>query len=96
MEAIRYVEENKTGSIVVAGTGIHVSAIGFAHEDGLPEDELLKNFSLTKEQLHGALAYFYGHREELLAGINRASLLAQELSKDSTAKVQKLREMMRK
>jgi uncharacterized protein (DUF433 family) len=96
MEATHYIEQNKTGSIVVAGTDIHVSAVGFAHEDGSPEDDLLKRFSLTKEQLHGALAYFYGHREALLSEINKASELAQELSKESAVKVKKWREAMKR
>jgi uncharacterized protein (DUF433 family) len=96
MEAIRYVEENQYGSIVIAGTGVQVSAVGFPHEDGSPEDELLERFSLKKEQLHGALAYFYGHREELMAQINKVSEQAQELSRESDTKMQKWRATLRK
>ena len=80
MEVVKYVELNEYGSVVIVGTRIHVEAVGFAHEGGYTEQELLEWFSLNKEQLHGALAYFYGHREELLARENEAVELAKQLS----------------
>ena len=81
MEAVKYVELNQYGSVVVAGTGTHVTAIGFAHEGGYSEQELLEWFHLSKEQLHGALAYFYGNRESLIAQENESAELAKNWRK---------------
>ena len=82
MQAIQYVETNEHGSIVIVGTRIHVEAVGFAHEGGYTEQELLEWFSLNKEQLYGALAYFYGHRDEFIAREQEAAALAQKLSQN--------------
>jgi uncharacterized protein (DUF433 family) len=87
MEAVRYVEVNEHGSVVIAGTRIHVEAVGFAHEDGSTEQELLEWFSLNKEQLYGALAYFYGHQDELNARENEAAELAKKLSQNGLEKL---------
>jgi uncharacterized protein (DUF433 family) len=93
IEAVTYVERNQYGSIVVAGTGTHVTAIGFAYEGGYSEDELLDWFHLSKEQLHGVLAYFYGHRDELVAHENEAMELAKKLSNNG---LEKLKEWKKK
>lgn len=91
MQAIKYVETNEYESVVIAGTRIHVTAVGFAHEGGYSDQELLDWFSLSKEQLHGALAYFYGHRDELIERENEAKELAQDLSQNGLEKLRKLR-----
>ena len=88
IEAVKYVELNQYGSVVVAGTGIHVAAVGFAHEGGYTEQELLDWFNLTKEQLHGVLAYFYGNRDSLLAAENEAAELAKKLAQKGTEKLE--------
>ena len=49
--------------------------------------ELLEWFSLRKGQLYGALAYFYGHRDELIAHENEAAELAKKLSQDGLEKL---------
>lgn len=87
MEAIIYVEQNEYGSVVIAGTRIHVEAVGFAHEGGYTEQELLDWFGLSKSQLYGALAYFYDHRESLIATENEAAELAKKLSRDGLDKL---------
>lgn len=63
MEATSYVEINEYGSAVVASTNIHVDAIGYAHEDGQSEQELLAWFKIDRVQLYGALVYFYQNRD---------------------------------
>lgn len=91
MEAIKYVEINEHGSVVVAGTRIHVAAVGFAHEGGYTEQELLDWFSLNKEQLHGALAYFYGNRDSLVQRENEAEELVKQQSQNGLEKLRELR-----
>jgi len=87
MEAIKYVELNEYGSVVITGTRIHVESVGFAHEDGSTEQELLEWFSLSKEQLYGALAYFYGHQDDLIGSENKAAELAKKLSQNGLEKL---------
>jgi uncharacterized protein (DUF433 family) len=87
MEVVRYVETNEYGSVVIIGTRIHVEAVGFAHEGGYSEQELLEWFSLNKEQLHGVLAYFYRHRDEFIVRENEAMELAEKLSQSGLEKL---------
>lgn len=91
MKAIKYVEENQHGSMVVVSTQIHVTAVGFAHEGGSDEEELLDWFHLTKAQLHGALAYFYGQRAALIAREDAAAAAVQEMSQKGTTRLQQWR-----
>ena len=88
MEATIYVQINQYGSAIVAGTGIHVSAIGIAHESGQTDDELLSQFKLSQEQLYGALAYYYGHRDEIVARENAANQQAEELGRKGAEKLE--------
>lgn len=96
MESVKYVEINEHGSVVIAGTRIHVEAVGFAHEGGSTEEELLEWFHLTKEQLYGALAYFYGHRDDLIVSENEAVELAKALSQNGLEKLQEWRKKQSK
>lgn len=92
MEAVKYVETNEYGSVVIVGTGTHVEAVGFAHEGGHSEQELLEWFHLSKEQLYGALAYFYGNREALIAKEKEAAKLAEAMAQEGTQKLREWRE----
>lgn len=54
------------GSPVVAGTTIRVSDLAAYHVfDGLTADQLAAQFDLGLTEVHAALAYYYGHREEI-------------------------------
>jgi uncharacterized protein (DUF433 family) len=86
MESIQYVEEDKFGHLIIVGTRIHVQVVGFAHEGGLSEEALLKSYSLTKVQLYGALAYFYGHRDEIMTQIKEAYRSARKHKRLNRAK----------
>jgi len=92
MEIVHYVEINEHGSAIVAGTRIHVEAVGFAYEGGYSEAEVLAWFSLSKEQLYGVLAYFYRHRDELIASEDEAAALARRLSQNGLEKLKARRD----
>lgn len=81
------IRSNPYGSAVIGDTGTHVAAVGFAHEGGASETELLAWFSLTRVQLHGALAYFYQHRDELRQRSIDAGKEAAELSCNMTERL---------
>ena len=92
MEATTYVEINEHGSAVIAGTGIHVDAIGYAHEDGTPEQELLEWFSIDQVQLYGALAYFYQNKDELKRKTDSKIREATETGRLETDTLERLRQ----
>lgn len=84
---VRYVEKNETDSMVIVGTQIHVETVGFAHESGVSEGELVERFNLTKEQFYGALAYFYGNRERLIADEAEIAEQARKMAQKGTEKL---------
>lgn len=65
MEATKYVEINETGSAVITGTRIHVEAVAHAYTGGYSEQEILDWLKINRVQLHGALAYYYEHEDEI-------------------------------
>lgn len=95
MQATTYVQLNEHGSAVVAGTSIHVDAIGYAHRDGTPEDDLLAWFSIDRVQLYGALAYFYEHQAQLHAETTAKVQDAIERGEVTTNILDRLRGMRR-
>lgn len=62
--------EVRGGSPVVDGTTIRVSDLAAYHVfDGLSADQLAAQFNLGLTEIHAALAYYYGHRDEIEAEI---------------------------
>ena len=53
--------------------------------------ELLDWFSLSHEQLYGALAYYYGHRDEILAREKETAEKAEVMAKKGTKKLEQWR-----
>lgn len=91
MQATAYVEINEYGSVVIAGTQIHVEAIGYAHEGGQSEADLMAQFSIDRVQLHGALAYFYQNRESLQQQTDQRINHAMDSGELQTDKIEHLR-----
>ncbi len=61
-----------SGRPCVAGTRVRVMDIVAARRAGVPDDELLQYFSsrtLTRGELHAALAYYYDHQAEIDAAL---------------------------
>lgn len=87
MQPIEYVEINEYGSAVIAGTRIHVEAVGVAYEGGSTEQEILEWFKIDRIQFHGALAYFFQHRDEIE---QRIQSRIQEAIDDGTLEINKL------
>jgi uncharacterized protein (DUF433 family) len=56
---------------VIAGTGLMVIDIMFAHTTGdkLSVEEIAEHYHLSIGQVHAALAYYYLHQEEIDARI---------------------------
>jgi uncharacterized protein (DUF433 family) len=61
-----------SGRPCVAGTRVRVMDIVGARRAGVSDDELLEYFSsrtLTRSELHAALAYYYDHQAEIDAAL---------------------------
>jgi uncharacterized protein (DUF433 family) len=61
-----------SGRPCIAGTRVRVMDIVAAQQAGVPDDELLAYFSsrtLTRSELHAALAYYYDHQDEIDAAL---------------------------
>jgi len=62
--------EIKGGRPRVAGTGITVKRIAAWHQSGMQPEEIAAQFEhLNLAQVHAALAYYYGNRQEIEADI---------------------------
>lgn len=61
----QYIKLNQRGTPVLAGTNTSIVPIGVAHENGVSEESLLDQYSISRAQLHAALSYFYEHRDDL-------------------------------
>jgi len=58
------------GRAVVAGTRIRVCVIAAAYRDGMPVEEVLRQYPhLRAADVHDALAYAYDHPEEIAADL---------------------------
>jgi uncharacterized protein (DUF433 family) len=78
--------EARTGSdaierVYVAGTRIRVQDIAAEHEfEGLTPERIAREFpQLSLAQVHAALAYFFDHRDQILAEMNSDSAFAETL-----------------
>lgn len=61
-----------SGRPCIAGTRVRVMDIIAARQAGVPDDALLEYFSsrtLTRSELHAALAYYYDHQDDIDAAL---------------------------
>jgi uncharacterized protein (DUF433 family) len=92
METTKYVEINETGSAVVAGTRIHVETVAHAYTGGYTEQEILDWLKIDRVQLHGALAYYYEHQDEIEKRINERAEKASIQANGETDTLTRLRQ----
>ncbi len=77
----------RSGRPVIAGTGLMVIDIMYAHTSGdkLSVEEIAEHYGLSLGQVHAALAYYYLHQEEIDARIRadeeKAEIALAELEK---------------
>jgi uncharacterized protein (DUF433 family) len=74
-----------SGRPCIAGTRVRVMDIVAARRAGVPDDELLEYFSsrtLTRSELHAALAYYYDHQDEIDAALAEDAELGRQAEQD--------------
>jgi uncharacterized protein (DUF433 family) len=72
------------GKACIDSTRIRVMDLVLLHQRGLKPEEMLEYFSvpLTLAQVHGALAYYYDHPDEIEADIADGQRVQAELERD--------------
>lgn len=57
--------EMRSGGYYVAGSRVSLASIIYEYSDGAAPETMRQNFpTLSLEQIHGAIAFYLGHREE--------------------------------
>ncbi|HXO29811.1 MAG TPA: DUF433 domain-containing protein [Thermoanaerobaculia bacterium] len=77
-----------SGRPCIAGTRVRVMDIVAARQADVPDDELLEYFSsrtLTRSELHAALAYYYDHQDEIDAALAEDADLGRQADVAATA-----------
>lgn len=59
------------GSPRIAGTRIRVQDVADQFIQDIPIDEMAEDFGVTRAQIFAALSYYYDHRDEIEADIQR-------------------------
>ena len=94
--AYPHIEFRSDGVPVVAGTGFKVRILVEAYLAGATPAQLLNEYpQLTLGAVHGALTYYYDHREEIDQEISNGRRLAEQMMaeyKDSAIQL-KMREL---
>lgn len=74
-----------SGRPCIAGTRVRVMDVVAARQAGVPDDELLDYFSsrtLTRSELHAALAYYYDHQDEIDAALTEDAEHGRQAERD--------------
>jgi uncharacterized protein (DUF433 family) len=86
-EYVREVE----GAYRIGGTRVSLDSLVYLFREGMSAESMVDSYpALTLEQVHGALAFYLGHRKEVdayLAKGERAAALLHEESKQTNAEL---------
>jgi uncharacterized protein (DUF433 family) len=77
------------GKPCIDGTRIRVQDVAIAsEEEGMSPDEICDTFPpISLAQVHAALAYYYDHRDEILAEIEAGKQFAEEFRRQHPDRV---------
>jgi uncharacterized protein (DUF433 family) len=91
-----YVSRTATGGYRIAGSRVSLDSVVHAWWDGrLPEAIVVDFPSLTLEQVHGAIAYYLGHRSEVDRHLAEQDSRWLDFQRQSAARMGPLIERMR-
>src|SRR5215213_2980471 len=80
-----YVDRDDHGNPIIAGTTMKIVEFVMAQRahGWSPEELHFQHPNLTLSQIHSALAYYWDHKEELDADIERRSRFAEEARREA-------------
>jgi len=83
-ESIKYVEQDPSGAYRISGTRIGLESLVYAYLDGQSPETIHANYpSLSLEVIHGAIATYLHHREEIDGYLSKLSARFAELKQES-------------
>src|SRR5262249_34298577 len=84
--AIEYVVRTPEGSWRVSGTRVSLDSVVHAYRDGATPEAIAADFpSLSLEQVHGALAFYLRHREEIDRYLTEQHCRCEQMCQSSKA-----------
>jgi uncharacterized protein (DUF433 family) len=85
-EAVQYVVRSEGDGWRLAGTRVSLDSVVHAYRDGLDPEVIVEEFpSLSLEQVHGALAFYLRHKEEIDRHLAAQEQRWEELRRESEA-----------
>jgi len=83
-ESVNYVEKISGGGYRIAGTRVGLESVVLAYLDGQSPETIRDNFpSLSLEMIHGAIAVYLHHRQEIDSYLTDLSVRYEELRRES-------------
>jgi uncharacterized protein (DUF433 family) len=87
MSEAPYVTRTSAGARRVAGTRVSLDSVVHAYWQGRLPEAIVADFpSLTLERVHGAIAFYLGHRAEIDAYLSEQDARWQQFRQESAAK----------
>jgi uncharacterized protein (DUF433 family) len=83
---IEHIVRDSNGTTRIAGTRIRVQDVATYHLRGISVDEIADDFAVTPSQVFAALSYYYDHREEIEADVQRQIEVADEFLAEGHAR----------
>jgi uncharacterized protein (DUF433 family) len=84
MDVPNYVERVAGGQYRIAGSRIGLESVVRCYLDGQSPESIQDNFpTLALESIHGSIAFYLRHREEIDRYLNEIAVLYDELQKRS-------------
>jgi uncharacterized protein (DUF433 family) len=85
-DAVTYVLQTPEGGWRIAGTRVSLDSVVHAYWDGSAPEEIVEDFpTLSLEQVHGALAFYLHHKEEIERYLTAQDARWEQLRKESEA-----------
>ena len=97
LTAIQYVEQTTQGGWRISGTRVSLDSVVHAYLSGRTPQAIVGDFpTLTLEQVHGAIAFYLHHRQELDEYLKDQQGRWEHLRKQSEAENKTLVDRLRK
>jgi uncharacterized protein (DUF433 family) len=78
--------ETRNGAFYLAGSRVSLASVVFAYREGAAAETIRTEFpTLSLEQIHGAIAFYLGHRSEVDAFLRSLDAKWDELERTAVA-----------
>jgi uncharacterized protein (DUF433 family) len=89
--------EIRNGGYYVAGTRVSLASVIYEYRDGAAPETIRQNFpTLSLEQVHGAIAFYLGHRQEADTYLHELEMKWRELQRSAKPASPELQQQIEK